>query len=208
MSLLGMLASDDVGDDDQRPKSWRDTMYRSFPNGQLALTALTSKMKKEKVDDYEFKWWVKELQLQRATITGWYTDVGLGSAYAATTAAAGTVLYVKMAAADVAHFKITDGAVARHATDRRYDCVGKVVAREANGDSSYVGLKLLQADPGATYSLKDTTVLLAMGTINPQGGEITAGITYDPAKRTNYTEIFREPFASTRTAKLTRYRTG
>ena len=54
MAFLGMRGTGDWVTD-QRPKSWREGILHEYPNGMAPLTAITSKMKNEKVDDPEFK---------------------------------------------------------------------------------------------------------------------------------------------------------
>jgi hypothetical protein len=62
---------------DQRPKSWREMLLRLYPNGEMPLTAISSKLKQEKVDDPEFNWWTKKFPDQAGSITGVYLDSSL-----------------------------------------------------------------------------------------------------------------------------------
>jgi len=54
MGFLGMRGTGDWVTD-ARPKNYRETMLFLYPNGDLPLTAMMSKMKNEKVDDPEFR---------------------------------------------------------------------------------------------------------------------------------------------------------
>lgn len=87
------------------------------------------------------------------------------------------------------------------------DTNAKVVAVVQNGASSYVACKLLQADP-TTTGLVDCNRILVIGNINPEGGAMPDSIAYDPTKYSSYTQIFRTPLSITRTARLTKLRTG
>lgn len=50
--------------------------------------------------------------------------------------------------------------------------------------------------------------LVAVGTAFEEGPNAPAGVNYDPVKRTNYAQIFRNTLEMTRTAQKTRLRTG
>lgn len=194
---------------DQRPKSWRESILYLYPNGSAPLTAIMSKLKSEQVSDPEFNWWTKSLPTQRATITGAYTDAALATAYTSG-GVAGDMLYVKMSAADVAQFRVGHQVLLRDASDFTVDVNTKVVDKNVNGASSYIKVKLLEADDNSTHShdLSDADVALIVGNINAEGAIMPSGISYDPVKLYNYTQIFRTPLSITRTARKTTLRTG
>lgn len=208
--MAGFLGMRGTGDwvTDQRPKNWREGILYLYPNGTAPLTAIMSKLKSQKVDDPEFNWWTKTLPTQRATVTGVYTDA-LSTPYTSG-ATAGTILYFKMSAADVSQFRVGHQVLCRDASDYTTDVVGKVTARVSNGASSYVAVKLLEADDNSTHShdLSDCDTLIIIGNINEEGAAMPSAVAYDPTKVYNYTQIFRTSLAITRTAKLTRLRTG
>lgn len=208
MGFLGMRGTGDWVTD-QRPKNYRESMLFLYPNGQLPLTAMMSKMKNEKVDDPEYNWWTKNLPTQRATITGVYTDAALNVAYTSG-GVAGTVLYLKMSAADSGHFRAGHQVLLRDASDFTVDVNAKVTAVATAGTSSYIQVKLLEADDNSSYShdLSDCDTALIIGNINSEGAIMPSAITYDPVKMYNYTQIFRTPLSITRTARRTRLRTG
>lgn len=54
MGFLGMRGTGDWVTA-QRPKNYREFLLFLYPNGQLPLTAMMSKMKSESVDDPEFR---------------------------------------------------------------------------------------------------------------------------------------------------------
>jgi hypothetical protein len=194
---------------DQRPKSYRESILFLYPNGTAPLTAVMSKLKSEKVDDPEFAWWTKGLSTQRATITGVYTDAAMLTAYASGAVAA-AVLYIKMSAADVAYFRIGHQVLLRDASDFTVDVNAKVIGKNVNGASSNIQVKLLEADDNSSHShdLSDADTALIIGNINAEGAIMPTGITTDPVKLYNYTQIFRSPLSITRTARKTRLRTG
>lgn len=207
MAFLGMRGNGDWVTD-QRPKNWREVILYRYPNGDMPLTAILSKMASEKTDDPEFNWWTKDLATQSATITGRYTDSTLGTAYVSG-GQAGDFLYFKMSASDITQIRIGHQVLLRDASDLTVDCVGKVVDRAPNGSSSYVKVKLLEDDDNSTAGdLSDADTLLIIGNINAEGAAMPDAVAYDPTKWYNYTQIFRSPLEMTRTAMQTRLRTG
>jgi len=194
---------------DQRPKSYREGILWLYPNGTAPLTAIMSKLKSERVDDPEFNWWTKGLATQRAAITGVYTDAILSTAYTSG-GVVGTVLYLKMSADGVSYFRVGHQVLLRDASDFTVDVNAKVVAKNVNGASSYIQVKLLEADDNSDHShdLSDADVALIVGNINAEGAVMPTGITNDPVKIYNFTQIFRSPLSITRTARKTRLRTG
>lgn len=202
--FLGMRGTADWATD-QRPYNWRDTILYLYPNGDAPLTAITAKIGSEKTDDPLFNWWTKGLPTQRATVTEVYTDALLTSAYASG-GVVGTVLYAKMSADDASHFRIGHQVIFRLSTNYAYDINGKAVAVLQNGSSSYVAVKLIQADSSNYVASANT--LLVIGNINAEGATMPDAITYDPTKYYNYTQIFRTPLEITRTARRTKLRTG
>jgi len=194
---------------DQRPKNWRETILFLYPNGSMPLTAIMSKMKSEKTDDPQFYWWTKLLPTQAAAVTGVYTDSGLTSAYTSG-GTAGSMLYLKMTSSDLIHFRVGHTVLLRDASDFTVDVVGKVTARTSNGTSSSIGVKLLEADDNSSYShdLSDCDRVLIIGSVNAEGAAMPSGVSYDPDKLYNYTQIFRTPLSITRTARKTKLRTG
>lgn len=208
MAFLGMRGNGDWTDSDMRPKNWREGVLWLYPNGDAPLTALLSKMSEQKVDDPQFYWWTQSLPTQRATLTGKYTDAALSSAYTSS-GSSGDTLYLKMSEADSGHFRAGHQVLIRYSSDYTVDVNAKVTSVVANGSSSYVAAKLLEDDDNSdSYDISDADTLLVIGSINSEGAAMPEAIAYDPTKYYNYTQIFRTPLSITRTARLTRLRTG
>jgi hypothetical protein len=205
-AFLGMRGNGDWVTD-QRPKNWRETMLFLYPNGSMPLTAIMSKMKSEKTDDPQYYWWTKMLPNQAATVTGVYTDTALLTAYVSG-GVVGTVLYLKVSAADIIHFRVGHSVLMRDASDDTLDTVGKIVGVAANGVNSYLSVMLLESDDNGAAFLVQCDTLLVIGNMNAEGAAMPSAIAYDPTKLTNYTQIFRTPLSITRTARKTKLRTG
>lgn len=207
-AFLGMRGNGDWSDSDMRPKNWREGVLYLYPNGDAPLTAILSKMSEQKVDDPQFYWWTQGLPAQSITVTGVYTDAVLGTAYVSG-GVAGDTLYIKGAAAQVKEFRVGHQVLLRDASDYTVDVNAKVTASVQNGANSYIAVDLLEADDNSgSHDLSDCDVCLAIGNINPEGGAMPDAVAYDPTKYYNYTQIFRSPLSITRTARLTRLRTG
>ena len=217
-AFLGMRGTGDWATD-QRPKSWRELILFLYPNGMVPLTAILSKMKNEKVTDAEFNWWTKKLPEQAGAVTGVYLSTNLSTTYAATYPNAGagapvsTVVYFKMAELAASEFRVGHQVLLRDASDSRVDVNGKVTARTLNGASSYLTVKLLEADDNGgtgagTHTLASCDRIMVVGNINEEGAAMPNALGYNPVKYYNLTQIFRTPLSITRTARETRLRTG
>ena len=202
--FFGMRGNGDWATD-QRPKNWRETVLFLYPNGDAPLTAILSKMKEERVNDPEFNWWTKTLATQGGTVSD--VDIDLASTAYTTGGAIGDVLYVVAAAAVVQEMRAGHQVLLRNSSNYADDCNAKVTGRVVNGASSYVTVKLLEADP-TTTGIADCDTILIIGNINSEGAAMPDAISYDPVKYYNYTQIFRTPLEITRTARRTKLRTG
>jgi hypothetical protein len=201
----------------QMPESWRETILYEYPNGSAPITAMMSMFKSETIDSVTHHWWTKTLPSQSATVTGVYINSDLSTAYVyathqATCGIAGSVVFVKMAEASAKEFREGHTVVLKDANMYDVDIVGKVVDVVYNGASSYVAVKLLEADdnsatPG-TYNLSTVDTAVIMGNINPQGSPMPRAVAYDPVEYYNYTQIWRTPLELTKTAIATKLRTG
>lgn len=206
---LGMRGTGNWSDSDMRPKDYREGIFYLYPNGDMPLTGILGMMKgKTAPTDYEFKWWTQGLPTQASAVTGVYTDSVLSTAYVSG-GVAGDILYLKMAATNLYQFRAGHQVLLRDQSNYTVDANAKVVATVENGASSYIAVKLLEADDnGVGGYLAGCDYVLVIGSINPQGGTMPGAISYDPVKYTNYTQIFRTPLSITRTARQTKLRTG
>jgi hypothetical protein len=187
----------------------------------VPLTAILSKMKNERVSDPEYNWWTKKLPEQAGAVTGVYLSTNLTTTYAATYpdgvtgAVAATTVYFKMAELAASEFRVGHQVLLRDASDSYLDVNGKVTARTLNGASSYITVKLLEADDNSFakfaasgHTLASCDKIMVIGNINEEGAAMPNSLGYNPVKYTNYTQIFRTPLSITRTARETKLRTG
>lgn len=207
MAFLGMRGNGDWADE-QRPKNWRQKVLQLYPNGDAPLTAILSMMKEESTDDPEYSWWTKSLATQAATVVSVWKTADLSSTEYTTTGVSGDTLYCNIATeAACKEFRPGHQVLLRNTANFADDANAKVTAVVLNGASSYIAVKLLEADP-TTTGIADCNRILIVGNINPEGGSMPKAIAYDPTKLYNYTQIFRTPLSITRTARKTKLRTG
>lgn len=207
-AFLGMRGNGDWSDSDMRPKNWREMVLYLYPNGDAPLTALLSMMPSQRTDDPEFNWWTQTWPDQAGAVTDVYTDAAMATSYVSG-GTAGDVLYVKVAAATIAHIRVGHQVMLSDASDYTVDVNAKVIARTANGANSCVAVKLLEDDDNSTAGdLSDCDRIKVIGNINPEFGTMPDAIAYDPTKFSNYTQIFRTPLSISRTARRTKLRTG
>jgi hypothetical protein len=189
---------------DERPKSFRQKILQLNPNGMMPLTGITSVTRNEPVDDPEYSWWEKQLPLQGGTCDVYMDDL-LSDAYNNEAVLAGAIVYAKVTSTVVGHFRVghevrlTSGYSATKAK------IGKVVATRTNGTSSWVAVKMISADPSNHLATAD--YIGVIGNINPEGSARPNFVGYKPTKKYNYTQIFRNPYRITRTARKTKLRT-
>lgn len=206
LAFLGMRATNDFTVEGQRPKNWRETLLRLYPNGKAPLTALTALMKTESTDDPEYNWFCKVLPTQAGTLTGMYTNAGLTTEVNAT-GTAGTTYYAKLAELEAKQFMPSHTVLLRSESTTSFDTVAIVEDVTLAGANSYLKVKLLENSHGV-LSIDNVDRVLIIGSANAEGAMIGQAIAYDPYKVHNYTQIFRNALEITRTADKTRLRTG
>lgn len=192
--------------DGQMPRNFRDGILFLYPNGMAPLTAMLAKLKSSKTDNPKFEWFEQTLPTQGGTVTSVCEDAALSDSAWGADAAAGTVVHCSVAAAVAQEFRAGHVVLLRDADQITYDIRGKVTEVNLNGATSRISVRLLEAATAAKLNGHDS--IWVIGNANPEGGVIPDTISYDPNALYNYTQIFRTPMEITRTAALTRLRTG
>ena len=189
MALPGMKSTADFAAD-ERPKNWREGILMLMPRNGASLFALTAAMQSESTDDPEFYWWEEPLQLYNLAVATDKTNV-------ATT------------------FDLTSGGLQLKPGDMlRVDASGEVIrVVTVASDTSItvtraVGPGGTAAGTAAAITAATNPKLLYIGSAYREGAPRSVGVSFNPTKRSNVTQIFRDPVEITRTAKKTRYRTG
>jgi hypothetical protein len=181
-----------------RPKNWRETLLLLYPNSSEAakapLTALTSMLKSESTDDPEFNWFEKILDDRRIKVSTTLTTTAtaiVASGGGAFKAKAGDIL-------------MAEGSkeLMRVVSDPTTD-TGLTVVRNFNS-----GLSLAQGTGIAVTVGTDNPNLIIIGSVYEEGSLAPSGVNFDPTRKWNYCQIFRNTLELTRTASKTRLRTG
>ncbi|MGI9610004.1 MAG: SU10 major capsid protein [Acidimicrobiia bacterium] len=193
MTIVGVRLSDDYVTD-ARPRNWREGSLLLFPNGKAPLFALTTGMKKKVTDDPDFNWWEKVMPTQRVALaTG---TIGTGSPIAA------------VAAGDWNAAGIKAGHVIK------IEQTGEIILVTADPTTASANLTVTRGWQGTTATAFDPATSGAnpnvhtVGTQFEENSQAPTGVSYDPTKRTNFTQIFRDTLGMSRTAQKTRLRTG
>lgn len=174
---------------DQRPKNFREGVLLYGANGKAPLTALTSLMKSKKVDDPEFSWWEKARPTQRMQVTA---DVLIG----------GTAFPVASGASQVKR-----GHVIRVEQSEEL----MLVVADPVSDTAITVSRGFAGTSAAAFDFDGASknpFIHIVGNFQSEGSMPPTGIAYDPTKKYNYTQIFRNTLEMTRTASKTRLRTG
>jgi hypothetical protein len=170
----------------QRPQNWREAILLLNPNGMAPLTGLTSAMKSRSTNDPQFNWFEKVLPTQRFTLSANLAASGdLAVSSGALGLKAGHILRIE-----------ATGEIVRVSSDPVLDTAIPVV-RGFSG-STAATVTIASENPAAHV----------IGTAHEEGSAAPTGINYDPTRRYNYTQIFRNTLEMTRTASRTRLRTG
>ena len=203
----GFLGLRGTGDwvTDQRPKSWREGILLSWPNGDMPLTAIQSKGKSRRTSDPEFNWWSKDLATQSAACN-LYKEATLDNLFTTETGAVGLDVYAKMTADAIQQFRAGHVLLGVDTDVNSVIAFGYCQGISVNGASSYAHFKLKKTTSASELGAID--VIDIIGSANAEGANIPEAITYDPDKFTGLTQIHRTPLDITRTARRTRLRTG
>ena len=180
---------------DQRPKNWREGILLLNPNGSTPLVGLTSVMKKRETDDPEFNWWEKALQTRRLQMASSATALTTSNTSITLHATNGNGTSVKEG--DLLRVMQT-GEILRVASDPTSDT--SVLVTRAWGDTAATAVN--------TTTSGVNPWLLVIGSVYEEGSMAPTGVNFDPTKKYNYTQIFRNTLEMTRTASKTRLRTG
>lgn len=181
---------------DERPKNFREMILWRNPNGSAPLTALLSKMASEKVDDPEFNWWEEELKpvrlqtdgvMNTTTTTVFVVDAETATISGALNLVIGDLLQVEAAAE----------------TSTPYEIV------RVNGVASDTTFDVLRAQAGTSAAaIPDGSRITKIGNVFAEGTLSPNVSQRNPTKKTNYCQIFKTAYEITKTAELTRTRTG
>jgi len=201
MAIHGVRLTDNFSPAEVRPKNWREGILLLKPNGSAPLLGLTSGMKSESCDDPEFNWFEKEISAQRFAGTNNLLVGGTSITHAA-------------GAAFNAGVRINSIIWIEGSTTRE-------LVRVSGGASAGVAVTVADTNVtivrgwgGTTAAAHDFTNaannpnITVVGSANEENSDSPRAVQFDPTRRTNFTQIFRDTLEASRTAMKTRLRTG
>uniref|UniRef100_A0A6M3JTT1 Putative capsid protein n=1 Tax=viral metagenome TaxID=1070528 RepID=A0A6M3JTT1_9ZZZZ len=151
--------------------------------------------------------WTQEQTAVGGAVTGVFTIADLSVPYVAG-GVAGDTVFVQISAALGMRVRTGHQILLRDASDYRVDVIGKVTD-VTRGATTVLAVRLLENDDNSpAHDLSDCDNFKIVGNINPEGGEMPEAIALNPTKVYNFTQIFRTPLSTTRTAMKTNLRTG
>jgi hypothetical protein len=188
MTIQGLRTTENFATN-ERPESWRKGLLMLDPNGMAPLTALTSQMKEESVDDPNFHWWEKRLQSRRISVNASLTAV-----------AAGTTETISVASGAFG-FKAGDVFWAEKGSERMQVLQDPIVDTSINVLRGAAG-----TTPEVITYATHNPYLVCIGSAYEEGSAAPTGVNFDPTEEYNYCEIFRNTYESTNTAIQTNLR--
>jgi len=182
MALPGMKSTADFATD-ERPKNWREGILLLEPRNKAPLAALTAAMSEQSTDDPEFYWWEESVDVGQLVVNGAQTnaETAIEVDEFGTRLKAGDMLRVKSSGEALRVTSITSDTVIN-------------VTRAQGGTAAAV--------------IADNDVLIYIGSAYREGAGRPTGVSWNPTKKYNLTQIFRDSVEWTRTASKTRLRTG
>jgi hypothetical protein len=173
-----------------RPKNWREGIMLLEPNGMAPLFALTSLLKSKSTDDPEYSWWEKTKQNQRVLFSTSINNTDTTTAITLSSGGTGLqpkhIMRIEESGELVLVLSITSDTVIT--VQRGFSGTTKVAVNPATS--------------GVNPNMH------VVGSSFEEGSAAPSGLNFDPTKRRNYTQIFRNTLEITRTASKTRLRTG
>lgn len=189
MAILGMSGTGDYSANvHERPKNYREAILYLQRNGTAPLTAILTKLKREMVDDPEFNWFEKDLPTVKTTITA-----------PATAQAAFSTTPVAFTVASTDGFRVNDVC--------RIPATGETILITVVTDATHFSALRSLGDSGQDAITASDEVIVA-GSAQAEGADVRLAKYFDPTRRYNLTEIFRNPISVTGTQDMTYFRTG
>lgn len=200
-AVAGLRGTGDWGTD-ERPKNFRELIMWRNPNGNSPLTALTSKISSESLNDPEFNWWDESNDLIRLQVNGEISAIS-------------TNVVVDSADPDATNPGFTYG-IATHLKPGDLLMVEKTEVATMDNEiiqvltvTSATAFTAGRAAAGSTGAIiPDDAYLTKLGSAYAEGSDAPEASSRNPTKYTNLCQIFKTAYEITNTANLTKARTG
>lgn len=186
MPILGLRHTGNF-EANERPKNWREGILRQQPNGDAPLFALTALMGERTTDDPEFSWFEKLMPSRRGELSANLAidATSLAVASGAKTYPRGTILRSEQ-------------------TEELF-----YVTADPPTDTAIPVSRGFAGSTAATVTIaSENPFFHIVGNAYEEGSDAPTGVNWEPTRKRNYTQIFRNTLEMTRTARKTRLRTG
>lgn len=197
----------------ERVRDYQQKILELAPNGKAPLLALTSLSTPESATDPKINWFERAYPDQTGDVVGVYLNAGLTTAYTGFggtgLAAEGSILYIKLSAAQITSFRKGYTVQLTSETDPDVAVEGRVIDKNSAGASSNIAVELFSADVSTTLvnDLSDAEFVYVTGSGQAEGSAMSEAIYYKPYEMENYTQIFETSLDLTRTVMQTKLRT-
>jgi hypothetical protein len=188
---------------DERPKNFRESILFFSPNGNAPIFGLSSKAGKKTVDDPEFSWWAEPQTLVRLQVAGALisTDTTVTVDSTDPTAQAAGANY-----GTATHLKPGDILLVEPASDNATFNHELLEVENVLSDTQFT----VKRGAGGTSpaSIGNDIWLSLIGSAYAEGTGAPQAVSRNPVKYTNYTQIFKDSYELSKTADVTKARTG
>ena len=207
-AFAGVRGTGDWGTD-ERPKNFREGILRLNPNGTAPIFALMGKMSKKVVDDPEYSWWAEPNDVVRLQVNG-----ALNNAATTVVVDSDDPDSTNLAARWGSPLNLVPGdlLMVEPAADTAVfspEIVRVVTANAASIAAPTTTFTIARGQAGTTAAaIANDGYLLKIGSAFSEGTRSPDAASRNPIKYKNFTQIFKNTYEVTGTAKETRARTG
>jgi hypothetical protein len=188
---------------DERPKNFREFILFRNPNGNTPITALSSRVQKDSVDDAEFSWWDEPVDIVRLQVNAAFVA---GDTTITVDSADNSVANPGNVWGEALHLKPGDLLLVEPTTDQA------TLSEEVMEVVSIISATSFTVKRGASgttaASISDNDFLFLIGSVYAEGTGAPKATSRNPTKYTNFTQIFKTTYELTGTAVQTKTRTG
>lgn len=190
MPYFGMRSTTDMVSG-ERPLAWRLGIMDLYPNANPLLNVIT-RAKKRKKNSVEYNWWERTYPARETAVTA--TDVPGALA-------AGTADTVSVTAGTAKMF--VAGDLVENVTKGEQ----VLVTADPTTDAA-LAIKRGWGASGSQAAWAEADILRKIAPAHEEGASVPTAVAYEPTKKSNYMEIFRNSTDNTNTALNEELRTG
>lgn len=189
-AIFGMRGTGDWTSPDERPKNYRETAFKLFPDSPAPFTYIMSKLPSRKTDDPEFKIFEWRLPDMAFTVDG---EVA---------ASATTIVFDAPGSTPAKGLKAGDMLRCESGSNNE---VVRVIADPVSPWTS-IQVERYWGSTNPAGTILDNSILRWVGSAYEEGSRGPSAVSRSPSVVTNYTQIFKDLVKVTKTAEHTRTR--